>query len=225
MDKLLSADVHTSSQSAKVNYNYAVLYLKDPTRNGLAANAGLDTAIFYFKRAIEIDSLETGAYKNLAQAQFQNQDYVGCIDTYNRLRLVEPNNKMIFNQLGDAYYRSNQFDSAVFYNQLTIENKVANAETYNLLANSFFQLNKVDESIAAFEKGLVAYPDSEDMRLNYGNVLFADKQHAKAISVFESILKKNPKSKDALDFIIGTCFEIGDSARAKQYYQQYFKFQ
>ena len=86
--------------------------------------------------------------------------------------------------LGDALYKQEKFDEAATnFGGLTnrVESKKELAKAYHNLGNSFLKSQKIEQSIEAYKKSLLYYPDDQETKYN--------------LSYAQDLLKKQQQQK------------------------------
>jgi tetratricopeptide (TPR) repeat protein len=86
---------------------------------------------------------------------------------YRRAIALKPDHANALDRLGAAYFKMKRFaDAAQTYDQL--KTYKPDAKTYNALGESYFELNKPDESLQAFNNALGFDPEFDRARFNLG---------------------------------------------------------
>lgn len=147
------------------------------------------------------------------------------IDLYRKAININKNNKDIYGNIGESFFRNDQPDSAVVYLRKAHSLFNTNSETYNFEGTSLFQLKKYEEACKAFESGIEKDSSSFSLYLNYGNALAMSNRDREAIKAFEKSYSLKPdNNSQALYFLAVTYNKMGDRTNANKYYRAFKKF-
>ncbi|MBI3239422.1 MAG: tetratricopeptide repeat protein, partial [Flavobacteriia bacterium] len=130
---------------------------------------------------------------------------------------LNPEDVSIAANLADAFFKNNQFDSAVVRYQSIISSKQATAGNYNFMGTAYFNLKHYEKAIPVFKKGLKRFPKNEELMLNLGNAYGASGQFDVAKETFLELLAINPNNKQAMQFLSMTYQRLGDGVNAQKY--------
>jgi Ca-activated chloride channel homolog len=86
----------------------------------------------------------------------------------------EPKNYIANFNLGDAYFKQQQYDEAIKAYQKALEESKSNeqkARVYHNIGNSLLKDKKIDESIGAYKQALKLNPDDQDTKYNLSYAL------------------------------------------------------
>ena len=102
----LSIPVETKQNPlAKAEYNYNIGYIKIVKHKN-------KEAIPFLKKALELNPNYAEAYKALANAYFNVEDYDNAIKNYKKDLSMEKDNAIIYTKLGDAYIKTENYQNA-----------------------------------------------------------------------------------------------------------------
>ncbi|HEX6127256.1 MAG TPA: trypsin-like peptidase domain-containing protein [Pyrinomonadaceae bacterium] len=119
-----------------------------------------------YRQALRIeDTPETQYALGLTLGRLNRTDEE--ILAYRRTIAMKPDHPNALERLGAAYFKQKRWaDSASTYEQL--KTYKPDAKTYNALGESYFELNKPDDSVQAFNSALGYDPEFEKARYNLG---------------------------------------------------------
>ena len=108
----------------------------------------------YLKESGEGYSLVTFKLSELAQPiyndaeeAFHKKDYTKAIELYNKVIQVQPNYYHAFTLIGDAYFSSEKYDSAIVYFKKAINNNFADYNAHWFLADTYNKCYIVDSAL------------------------------------------------------------------------------
>jgi len=104
---------------------------------------------------------------------------------------MKPDHANAIEKLGLALFKNRRFaESAIYFEQL--KTYKPDAKTYNYIGESYFELNKIDESIEAFNNAVSYNPDLEKARFNLGRAYL--KQGNREMAQVHYEILKNARS-------------------------------
>lgn len=160
------------------------------------------------KKAKRIQKLlqATNKYKNTYIKSFEQEPIYNIIKIKNNSNII-PISKKIYKQ--DIESTNEYITASIMYNtkqykkSYEIFYKLFLKDNYNLninyfLAKSAFNIKKLDESTAAFERVLILKPNFNQARYDFAKVLFKVGQKKEARKEFNKLLKTNINQKTKL---------------------------
>lgn len=133
---------------------------------------------------------------------YQQKKYTEAAEQYNKA--VEKKKESVEGQfnLGDAFYKQKQFDKAAEqFNKIggTSKDKTVTAGAYHNLGNTLLENKKLEESIEAYKKSLLANPKDEQTRYNLAYAMEKLKQQQQQNKDNKDKNKDNKKNQDKKD--------------------------
>ncbi len=162
-ETLFSEDIHRLSGSFKANNNYAAIHLLENNTLGLSRQACLDTAVAYYKRAINIDSSQILVFEDLAKSQFLRSDYNGAISTYHTIIKTFPKQHKCYVRLAECYLNLGQYDSCDHYMNSAKVSGYLNQQAYIEWAIAQFQSGQYQKAEQILLDGLGAFPGDKNL--------------------------------------------------------------
>jgi protein O-mannosyl-transferase len=104
------------------------------------------------------------------------------------------------NNLGIAFYNSNQFLKAIQQYQIAIQLDPDNkniASTFNNIGNAYLKIERVDEAMSFFKQALDRNPTFASAHINMGTALIQKNRISEAIDHFSAVLKNDPINVEA----------------------------
>lgn len=120
-------------------------------------------------------------------------------------------------QLGVAYYRQPNYDSARYAYQQALRFNPYDPVTLNNLGTVFFATNRFNEAFPLFQEALRYKPDYADAWMNLGSCHGTAQQYDQAINCFQKAVSINPDLKQAW-FLLGITYRnMGNEPMAAEY--------
>ena len=114
---------------------------------------------------------------------------------------TSPDNPALLANIGNVYYDTQQFPSAVDYYQRALQAAPDNASVRTDMATAYWYMGDADTAIAEFKKALSYDPHKANALFNLGVVLWQGKMDVKgALATWQKLLDTNPnyENKDKL---------------------------
>lgn len=118
---------------------------------------------------------------------------------------TDPNNPGLLSKIGDIYYDTQQFPTAIDYYQRSLTAQPSNANVRTDMATAFWYMGDADSAIREFEKALSYAPNTPNTLFNLGMVRWQGKMDvAGAVQAWEKLLATNPnyENKDKVTQLI-----------------------
>jgi protein O-mannosyl-transferase len=218
---LFVSDINRSTNSARVNFNYATVFFAQLPEDVLEQQSQLPAIIGYYKKALEIDPRDKNSLVNLGVCYYRTKDYDEAYKCTSKAMEIDPNDTSLFGNIADIYFMKSEYEQAILNYKRSIFTKSDSYNTYNFYGTALFNLKRYNEAISVFENGLKKHSDHAQMWLNYGNALAISNRFNEAIKAFEKAYKLNPNQRQALNYLFMAYNAIGDSVKANNYYQLY----
>lgn len=160
-------------------------------------NAG--GAISDFKQALRVNSGDWTAHYGMGQALLKQGQVDAAIKELNTSLYQFPNSWPVQLALGNAYEAQGNSVAAVRAYQESIRIKPENVAAYLGVANIREVRGDIEHSIAELRSGLELMPDNAELRLRIGDESLRLEKLNDAISEYENVLSKNPRSSRAAE--------------------------
>jgi len=134
---------------------------------------------------------------NQGNRYYQQGDYEKALEKYRQAQIASPGKPQINFNLGDAYYKMENYPEAEreYQNSLSFRDKKLRAAAYYNLGNTAYRQAKLDEAIDFYKKSLVLNPDDEDSKYNLEYVLAQKLSGKKMTSPRQKPPEKSPKTE------------------------------
>jgi serine/threonine protein kinase/tetratricopeptide (TPR) repeat protein len=164
----------------------------------LVASGGYDAAVKEFQRALDLDSLNPDAYRELGSAYEAMNRIQDAENTYKRAIQLRPNDWLSYSTLGVFYYRHGRYQDAEKPFRKVIELTPDNVNGYSNLGGLYIALAQYDQAETLLKKAIQVKPSDARSYSNLGTVYFQRGQFAKAVPMFEEAVNKGSASSSAL---------------------------
>ncbi len=163
----------------------------------LRERGDIDEAIIASQKAISIDSRFVNGYVGLGAAYVEKGDFASAEAQYLQALEMMPSYAEVYNALGVLYIKQGRINEAVaaFDQNLRLDPADVNA----LVNRASIKAHQGDfvEAITDFHKALEVGGINPDILFNLGVTYTRNKNTAKAIQVFEEVLRLNPGDRQA----------------------------
>ena len=99
---------------------------------------------------------------------YKEQKYDAAKNKYQDALLEDPNSPLIQFNVGDVTYQTKDYQKAMesFHKTLNIKDAAMQSMAYYNIGNALYRLNKLPESIQAYQEALKLNPDDQDAKYN-----------------------------------------------------------
>jgi tetratricopeptide (TPR) repeat protein len=111
-----------------------------------------DSAIYYYKKAIFLDSTYIQLYLNIGELLFGKGDLRGAIPYYQKYMELTSNSYEGYGKLSFVYFQLKEFDQSIAINKLAIQQLPFVADPYTNIGRVYLSLNKKQEALFWLEK-------------------------------------------------------------------------
>src|SRR5579863_10690907 len=106
---------------------------------------------------------------------------------------ADPNNAALLANIGNVYYDTQQYPTAIDYYQRALKGEPANAGVRTDMATAYWYTGDADAAIAEFQKSLSYEPNKPNTLFNLGIVEWQGKLDIdKAVAAWQKLLDTNP---------------------------------
>jgi tetratricopeptide (TPR) repeat protein len=159
----------------------------------LAAREGnTDSAIEYFRRALQIDPQHSIALQNLGNAYRQKRDWPQARHALEQSLALNADDPEANYSLGMVYAQQNDTAHAYEYLQKALAVRPVYPEALNNLGILYLRTQRADEAIRSFEESIRVAPAYDQAYLNLGRVYAIQGDKAKAKAILMDLLKEHP---------------------------------
>lgn len=203
----------SSEKEAQILRGYANRL--DPTDSGAFNNLGVvfynkrffDDAIAAFEKALEIDSQNTLARRNLRTALKKSGKYDQFVTDKKDQLSDAPDNWELLAELAAFYKKTGDYDQAATTYEQVLKKNPANNEAHYELAEIYTRLGNYSDAIRECLISQQNYPDSAQLHLFLGQAYYNSGMDDTAIDELKKAIELEPGSAEA-HFFLG--FVYGD---------------
>lgn len=156
-----------------------------------------DKAIDDMKIALNIDSSKAGYYIFLSDLYFTQNKTRDTRDMLRKAIKLDSTNSQALMKYSELFYLLRKYDTAVFFINRSLHFDRANAVAHFQKGMIMKEARDTMNSIASFQEAVKLNPDYFDAYMQLG-VLQSAKKNPLAVEYFNTALKLNPKSIEAL---------------------------
>ena len=125
-------------------------------------------------------------------AQMQQMADTQAAPLLEKLKL-DPSNASLLENIGNVYYDTQQYPTAIDYYQRTLELQPTNAGVRTDMATAYWYTGNADAAIAEFQKALSYEPNKPNTLFNLGIVEWQGKMDIeRAVATWQKLLDTNP---------------------------------
>jgi Ca-activated chloride channel homolog len=99
---------------------------------------------------------------------YKEQKYDAARNQYQDALLEDPNSPVIQFNMGDVTYQTKDYQKAMesYHKTLNVKDAAMQSKAYYNIGNALYRLNKLPESIQAYQEALKLNPDDQDAKYN-----------------------------------------------------------
>lgn len=155
-----------------------------------------EDAIFEYKMAIMLDSLNLTAYRSLCVVYEELGDLDNAVESYEKLIEIQPNAAEYHSNLANILYLKGEAKTAITYyqNAITLNPK---PEWTSIIAQTlgyvFQEAEKnTDAAIGAYQSAYLLTPTDIDIFINLGSAFYDKQEYNNALTVYRRALELDP---------------------------------
>ncbi len=135
----------------------------------------------------EMDIMLKRAESLVARKQFDD-----AIDLYKQCLPLAPRDATLYNRLGVAYHRNQEYKLAEKEYKRAIKLNPHYAEAFNNMGTIAFTEKKYGRAVKFYKKALKIRPDASTMHYNLGSAYFAKEKYKDAFVEYETAFMEDP---------------------------------
>lgn len=125
------------------------------------------------------------------------KEYDKAVETYQKSLAINPNNDMVYINMGAAYGSQEKYDKAIDACQKAIKLNPNNNMAYESIGVSYSKQGKYNEAIVEYQKSITINPDKDSVYINMGVVYANQGKDEEAIEAFQKAIEINPQKYNA----------------------------
>jgi len=183
----------------------------------------LDTAIVYFKKALELDSTNDATYRNLIMSYEAKNDYDSMLFYANKALNFYPDIGEFYFYAGYAAFMQKKFEKCIPHlenalSYIPSKNKELQNIIIELLANAYYETGEYAKAFDYFEKAIKANPANLVLKNNYAYFLAQqDTMMDKALNLIDEVLLTEPTRFSFIDTKAWILFKMKNYDEAKKW--------
>jgi protein O-mannosyl-transferase len=142
------------------------------------------------------------------------------IGYFRRALEIYPGAAEVAAQLGWIFQRSNNTDSAIYYNKLALNINPSNSNANHNLGSVYYAMGKYQQAAGLLEKSIMSNPKFKTAYVALANCYIQLKQYDKAIVRINKLLEFDPGNADAHKVIGDAYFRLQNFGAAEDHYKQ-----
>ncbi len=178
----------------------------------------LDEAIEYYKRALEIDSLNAAAYYVLGGLYADKNQSQLALENYRKASTYETNNLYYFIELAKAATRVEKHEEAAQALEKAIQLNPGNPDLYFEKANSYIYMRKLDEALEVYTRMEKRFGVGEELVRQKEQIFLMQNKPEKAIKEVQKLIDAAPEEPRYLGMLAEIYMEINQRDKAKKTY-------
>ena len=159
---------------------------------GNLANAELS-----FRKACELEPLNSDAHNNLGFVLAERGDYEQAICSYSKVLKILPNDFESHVSLGNLLLRKNRYDEAVRSYDNALKINPNSSLAYNNMGNAFSAKGDLDQALLSYNSAIRCSNEFSGAYNNIGNILKEKFKYDEAIDFYHRAIELDAKFADA----------------------------
>lgn len=143
------------------------------------------------------DPQEAQAFFYQGVQQFNIEDFLGAIASYDKALAIVPDASEIWYNRGNALFKLGRIEEGIASYDKAVEYKPDKYEAWNNRGNALFKLERVEEAIASYDQALQIQPDYQQAWYNQGVALGHIGRLEKALMAYDQALAIGLKDHQA----------------------------
>ncbi|MBM2833314.1 MAG: hypothetical protein HW406_475 [Candidatus Brocadiaceae bacterium] len=155
-----------------------------------------DSAINYYKKAIEADPFQAPFHSNLASLYLNKGNLDQAVEELSQAYLIRPDELNHADRLANAYLQKGDFKKALYFSRRTVELNPSESGYYNNLGAVLSKNGMYEEAIEAFKKAIEINPKDPIYLDNLTRLYLSLGKYDELISSYKKLIDLNPSDAD-----------------------------
>lgn len=155
-----------------------------------------DSAINYYKKAIESDPFQAPFHSNLASLYINKGNVDQAIEELSQAYLIRPEELNHADRLANAYLQKGDLDKALVFSRKTVELKPSESGYYNNLGAILSKKGMYEEAVNAFKKAIEINPKESIYLDNLAKLYLSLGKYDELIPYYKKLIELNPSDAD-----------------------------
>ncbi len=175
-------------KDSPIGYNLLGHYFND--------RANIDSAMFCYTKANELDSTYSAPYYNLGNCYSRYGDYPSALYMYKKAVKFSEGDTDALLLTGFTYGVLEEPDSAFYYYQLALEADSTNADVYYYRCHLYSNYYQYENALSDVEQAITIDSTNANYHSKYGSLLLDIGEYASSISAFEKSMEIDSTSSE-----------------------------
>lgn len=180
----------------------------------------LDTALDYYRKAVEFDPKYAEAYNNMGLIYGQRFETDKAIEYFSKSLDVVPNRLLPLGNLGRAYLNIKKYPEAIATLQKALTVNPHYSVALILLGRAYFDQGDFSRARTQYEIALQDNPDIAELQTNWGLLQAAENKNDQAILSFQKALELSPQHAEAQYSLAQVYAKLGRTQESQEWYQK-----
>jgi len=155
-----------------------------------------DSAINYYKKAIDSDPFQAPFHSNLASLYINKGNQDQAIEELSQAYLIRPGELNHADRLANAYLQKGDLDKALFFSRKTIELNPSESGYYNNLGAILSKKGMYEDAINAFKKAIETNPKEPIYLDNLLKLYLSLEKYDELIPYYKKLIALDPSVAD-----------------------------
>ncbi len=155
-----------------------------------------DSAINYYKKAIDSDPFQAPFHSNLASLYINKGNQDQAIEELSQAYLIRPGELNHADRLANAYLQKGDLDKALFFSRKTIELNPSESGYYNNLGAILSKKGMYEDAVNAFKKAIETNPKEPIYLDNLLKLYLSLEKYDELIPYYKKLIALDPSVAD-----------------------------
>ncbi|HHT9113598.1 MAG TPA: tetratricopeptide repeat protein [Candidatus Wunengus sp. YC65] len=155
-----------------------------------------DSAINYYKKAIDSDPFQAPFHSNLASLYINRGNLDQAIEELSQAYLIRPDEVNHADRLANAYLQKGDLDKALFFSRKTVELNPSESGYYNNLGAILSKKGMYEEAVNAFKKAIEINPKEPIYLDNLLKLYLSLEKYDELIPYYKKLIALDPSVAD-----------------------------
>lgn len=158
-----------------------------------------DSAINYYKKAIESDPFQAPFHSNLASLYINKGNLDQAIEELSQAYLIRPDEVNHADRLANAYLQKGDLEKALYFSRKTVTLNPSESGYYNNLGAILSKKSMYEEAVNAFKKAIEINPKEPIYVDNLTKLYLSLEKYDELIPYYKKLIELNPLDADSLN--------------------------
>jgi len=179
-------------------------------------------AVNWCKKGEEITTKEPGLYIAYALAYLSMNQTGNAVTNFENAARLDATLAYPNEQIGQIWLSAKNYQQALEYLTKAKNSDSTFATIYRDLAETYYNMNKVDDATKSIEKYLTLADKSDENMFRYAQLLFLSKQYEKTMQILEPLMQRNTENTTMMRLAGYSYYELGKYAEGEAMMMNFF---